>query len=495
MVFPIENYYCFRNLLKQSKALTFFNNCYCYYHVNPHKQSPYRNNGNLSDIDVLISKVPQGATHAHVFQCLEKDQTCKSILLSHTLVTNLLHRFKDDWKSALGVFRWAESRSGYHHTSEIYNAMVDILGRAKQLDTMRALLDEMSEHGLVTLQTIAKAMRRFSGAGQWEDAVRIFDDLKTFGLEKNLESMNVLLDTLCKEGKVEQGREVFLALKSYVPPNAHTFNIFIHGWCKVRRVEEALWTLDEMKGYGFQPCVISYSTIIQFYCHQCNFSKVYELLDEMEAQGWLPNVVTYTTVMCSLVKSEKVEEALEIPNRMKCKPDTLFYNALIHALGRAGRYREALHVLKTEMPSTSTAPNTSTYNSLIAMFCHRGLEQQAFDILEEIKNSKICKPDLQTYYPLLKSCLKSGKTDNLLSSLLDDMANKHHLSLDTSAYKLLIHGLCRANKCEWAYLLFGEMIGKDMTPRYQTCRLLLDEVRQKNMYEAAEKIEGIMKKI
>jgi hypothetical protein len=39
------------------------------------------------------------------------------------------------------------------------------------------------------------------------------------------------------------------------------------------------------------------------------------------------------------------------------------------------------------------------------------------------------------------------------------------------------------------------MVDQDIVPRYRTCRLLLDEVNRKNMYEAAEKIETFMKKL
>jgi pentatricopeptide repeat protein len=84
---------------------------------------------------------------------------------------------------------------------------------------------------------------------------------------------------------------------------------------------------------------------------------------------------------------------------------------------------------------------------------------------------------------------------NLLSQLLDDMVKKHQLSLDRSAYALLIHGLCRANKCQWAYHLFEEMISKDIVPKYQTCHMLLEEVKLKSMYDTAEKIEDFMKKL
>lgn len=450
-----------------------------------------------SEFDVLVAKVRAGTSVDEIFMSLSHDHICNALQISDSMLGVLLHQFRDDWKSALGIFRWAVSRPGYRPLAESYDMIVDILGKAKQMKRMRELVEEMRLSNVVTLSTIAKVMRRLAGAGEWEHAVKTFDELGNFGLVKNTESMNLLLDTLCKENRVEQARAIFLELKSHIPPNAHTFNIFIHGWCKISRVDEALWTIQEMKGQGCRPCVISYSTIIQSYCRQSSFQKVYELLDDMQAQGCPPNVVTYTTIMYSLAKSGEFEEALQIPERMRsagCKPDTLFYNALIHTLGRANRLEEAVQVFEVEMPNLGIIPNTSTYNSMIAMFCHHAELGKAVNVLKEMENSPFCKPDALSYCPLLKSCFKYGKTDSWLCGLLDDM-HKQHISLDISSYTLLIHGLCRTNKCEWAYLLFEEMIGQDIAPRYQTCQLLLDEIKQKNMYDAAERIETFIKQM
>uniref|UniRef100_A0A2N9FS87 Pentacotripeptide-repeat region of PRORP domain-containing protein n=1 Tax=Fagus sylvatica TaxID=28930 RepID=A0A2N9FS87_FAGSY len=319
-----------------------------------HHEQQFEDSEGLSGLDILIARVPIGVSDNEVLQSLLHDQACNSIQLSSELVNKLLHKFKDDWKSALGAFRWAGSRSSYKHTPEAYDMLVDILGRMKQMDKMKALLEEMNQYHLVTLNTVAKVMRRFAGAGKWEDAVRTFDELGTFGLEKNTESMNLLLDTLCKENKVQQAREIFLELKSHISPDAYTFNIFIHGWCKN------------------------------------NFGKVYELLDEMQAQGCPPNVVTFTTILCSMAKSEEFEEAWHLVDRMKlagCKPDTLFYNSLIYTLGRAGYVQEAVHIFEVEMPRTGANPNTSTYNSVIGIFCHHGQEQVALNVLNDMEES------------------------------------------------------------------------------------------------------------
>ncbi|CAI9093270.1 OLC1v1028735C1 [Oldenlandia corymbosa var. corymbosa] len=450
------------------------------------------------DLDLLLGKICVGRSEDEVYQFLMQDPGCNATKITHQLINKLLNRFTDDWRSALGVFRWVESHWAYKPLPEAYDKVVDILGKMKQMEKMLSFVEEMRRDRLVSLNTIAKVMRRFAGAGQWKDAILIFDELEKFGLKKNTESMNLLLDTLCKAKKVEQARDIFLKLKSHMPPNEHTFNIFIHGWCNINRVEEAHWTVQEMKGDGCRPSVISYSTIIQFYCHQYNFVRVYELLDDMKAQNCIPNVVTYTTIMHSLTKSNAFEESLKMAEKTKavgCELDTLYFNVLLHTLGRADRVDEAIYNFKVEMPGRGIVPNVSTYNTMIALLCHHEQEEVALEFLGDMENSPYCKPDLQTYIPLLKSCFKAGKKDSCLNKLLHDMSNKHHLCFDLSTYALLIHGLCKANKAEDAYNLFLKMVAQDITPRYLTCRLLLEALRQNDMYVAVDRVEDFMKKM
>ncbi|XP_068635835.1 pentatricopeptide repeat-containing protein At3g04130, mitochondrial-like [Aristolochia californica] len=463
--------------------------------------APYLSLEENDSINKILSVIPKFHCEANedkVLQSLLRNEVCCRIQPSKHLVSDLLKRFEDDWKSALGFFRWAASQPAYDHSAAAYDKMIDILGKMKRIDKMWQLVDEMRGNGLITLNTVAKIMRRLAGAGRWEEAIKTFDDLELLGVRKDVESMNILLDTLCKEKKVQRAREVFLELKVHIPPNAYTFTIFIHGWCKVRRIDEAQWTVLEMKGHGFRPCVIAYSTIVQAYCDQFNFRKVYDLLDEMQAEGCPPNVVTYTSIMHSLAKSEEIEEALQIFERMKavqCKPDTHFYNSLIYILGKAGQVSKAVRIFEDEMCNNGVFPTVSTYNTLISIFCHHSQLENAFEVLNEMESSVSCEPDLLTYHPLLKLCLRTGQTKDKLRKLLDDMVNKHHICLDLGTYTLLIHGLCHVGECEWAYFLFCEMISKDITPRYKTCNLLLEAVEKKNMYDAVENIKTCVKQM
>ena len=182
-------------------------------------------------------------------------------------------------------------------------------------------------------------MRRLAGAGRWKDAIKVW----IYGLgEKHWSNEFIAGHPLQRKESWCCSARCTLNWRLHTPPDAYTSNIFCQWLVQCSKDDEAMWTIQEMKGCSFHPSVITYSTILQAHCNQFNFSKAYDLLDEMAADGCPPNVVTYTTIMHSLAKSRKFEEALLIAEKMKlsgCKPGTLFCNSLISILGSAGQLR------------------------------------------------------------------------------------------------------------------------------------------------------------
>ncbi|XP_020590636.1 pentatricopeptide repeat-containing protein At3g22670, mitochondrial-like isoform X2 [Phalaenopsis equestris] len=260
--------------------------------------------------------------------------------VSKELVDRILKRFGNEWIPSLGFFRWAESQMGYNHSPDSYDLMVDILGKSKKFDIMWSLVEEMSRlGGLITLSTMMKVMRRLAGAARWKEAIRAFHGMERFGVSKDTVAMNILLDSLCKERSVIRAKYAFLDLRTDIAPNATSFNILIHGWCKARKFEEAWQTLEEMKAFGFAPCVITYTSLIEAYCLERDFQKAEAVVDEMRAQGCQPNVITYTIIMHSYGKVKETQAAFSVLARMKsdgCLPDASVYNSLIYTLARAG---------------------------------------------------------------------------------------------------------------------------------------------------------------
>ncbi|KAF0929367.1 hypothetical protein E2562_021395 [Oryza meyeriana var. granulata] len=258
-----------------------------------------------------------------LIQCLGAD--CSGIQLTSNIVDTLLFKFGDDWKSALGFFQWAQSRDEYRHTAYACNRMVDLLGKMRQIDRMWELLSDMHCRGLVTVETVAKSVRRLAGARRWKDAVMLFDKLEDMGLERNTETMNVLLDALCKERRVDVAREVFVVLSPHIPPDAYTFNIFVHGWCSVRRIDEAMWTIEEMGSRGFPPSVITYTTVLEAYCHLFEASQVFRV--EMPRKGVSRNLATYNTMISIFCYYGQDDDALNVLKEMEAQSCNEFLKA------------------------------------------------------------------------------------------------------------------------------------------------------------------------
>lgn len=412
--------------------------------------------------------------------------------VSKELVDKILKKFGSDWVPAFGFFKWASMPTCFKHSADSYDTMVDILGKSKQFAIMWVLVEEMIQiGGLISLVTMSKIMRRLAGAGQWMTAIVTFHDIEHFGLSKDTSAMNILLDTLCKERCVEHARDAFLELRRQIHPDASTFNIMIHGWCKTRKMDEALRTMEEMRCFGYKPCVVSYTSLVQAYCMDRDFRKVDTILVEMQNEGCLPNVVTYTIVMHALGKAKETQEALDVFEKMKrsgCILDTSVYNSLIYILGKAGRLKDARDIYE-EMLKSGISPNVTTYHTLISAACDHSQEETALELLQKMEGHS-CKPDLKTYTPLLKMCCKK-KRMKVLCYLLNDMFKKD-ICLDFGTYTLLVIGLCRNGKLEQSCKFFEEMILKGMLPWQKTYDTLIEELERKKMGKARERIQQFM---
>ncbi|KAH7573823.1 hypothetical protein ACOSP7_007692 [Xanthoceras sorbifolium] len=412
---------------------------------------------------------------------------------SNGLVKQILRRFSNDWVPALGLFTWAKTQTGYRHTPEIYNSMVDILGKFKKFDLMWGLVREMNDlnDGYVTLATMSRVMRRLARGSKYDEAVEAFRGLDKFGVEKDAMAMNLLMDALAKEKSAEHAYELFREFNGCVPLSAGTFNVLIHGWCKARKLEDAEKTMDEMRKHGFVPDVVSYTCFIEHYCHEKDFRKVDEILKEMQDKGCKPNVVTYTIVMHALGKAKQINAALEVYAKMKsdgCLPDTSFYSSLIFILSKAGRIRDANEIFE-DMKKQGVMPDVLTYNTMISSACAHSQEENALKLLQKMEEDS-CKPNFKTYAPLLKMCCKK-KRMKVLNFLLSHMF-KNDVSIDVGTYALLVRGLCRSGKLELACSFFQEMVAKGMVPMDATYKMLMEELNQNSMAKAKEQIEQLM---
>ncbi|KAJ0093943.1 hypothetical protein Patl1_25321 [Pistacia atlantica] len=303
-----------------------------------------------TDVD-KISKILKNKYPSPDEVVLALNGSCFSV--SNSLVEHILKRFSNNWIPAFGLFTWAKTQTGYRHTPEIYNTMVDILGKSKNFGLMWEVVKEMDElkEGYVTLATMNKVMRRLARGDRYEDAIEAFRGFERYGLKKETMAMNILMDALAKENSVEHAYKVFLEFKNCIPLNSYTFNILLHGWCKARKLGDAERTIDEMQKHGLVP----------------NEENAFKLLQKMEEDSCKPDLQTYAPLLKMCCKKKRMK-LLNILLRHMFKNDISIdlgtYTLLVHGLCKSGKLEEACLFFE-EMVSRGMVPRDSTYKMLV----------------------------------------------------------------------------------------------------------------------------------
>lgn len=443
-----------------------------------------------SDVD-KISKVLR-------FPCKSPDAVVDALnqsrfVVSECLVEQILKRFSFEWIPSYGFFKWAKVQKDVTLSPDLYNLMVDNLGKSKKFGLMRELLDEMSHlQGYVSLNTMGKVMRRFAKSGKYEDAIGEFERMGEFGLRKDTSAMNLLIDAMVKGGSVEYAHKVYLNLKNHIAPSVETYNILVHGWCKgARKIDEANKTVKDMEEHGFSPDVVTYTNFIDAYCREKDFRKVDAIFKEMQMKGCSPNVVTYTTTMKALGKAKELNKALDVYEKMKqngCVPDNSFYSSLILMLGTSGRLKDCYDVFE-DMPNQGVPPDTTTYNTMITIAARNSKEEDALKFLQKMEESR-CKPDICTYAPLFKMCCRMRRL-KVLSFLLNHMF-KNDVSMDLGTYALLVRGLCRNRNAKRACAVFELAVLRGLLPMDTMYDNLVKELEKESLKQEKKHVEELM---
>ncbi|CAI9118414.1 OLC1v1019982C1 [Oldenlandia corymbosa var. corymbosa] len=448
--------------------------------------------------DLLNTEVDQiGKVLKNKFESLDavvESLTSCGVEVTDNLVRQILQRFSCEWVPCLGFSKWAKSQRGFQFSPELYNLMVDVMGKSRKFDRMFELVEEMKQlDGYITRDTMIKVIRRLAKAGKFDEAITVFRGLEQFGLSKDINNLNILIHALIKNQGIELAEKVYLEFKDIIPPNVYTFNILAHGWCKIRKLKKAKETVEEMKRFGFNPDAVTCTSFIEAHCREKDFRKVEDMLKYMEKNGLVPSVTTYTIMITAFGKAKEINRALEAYEKMKkqgCIPDSELYGALIQALSRSGRWKDARELFE-DMGKQGVNPDRLAYNTMIAAAVFDSREEDALMLLKRMEESR-CKPNIETYTPLLKMCCKL-KRMKVLSFLLSHMFS-NNVSLTFGTYDLLITGLCRSGHVDRACTLFEELVHKGFAPTDSMYGKLLKGLEKKGLNKEIRKIKELMQR-
>uniref|UniRef100_A0A6N2LCR6 Pentacotripeptide-repeat region of PRORP domain-containing protein n=1 Tax=Salix viminalis TaxID=40686 RepID=A0A6N2LCR6_SALVM len=378
-----------------------------------------------------------------------------SVDLSLDVVAKVLNRGNLGGEAMITFFNWAIKQPMISKDVDSYNVVIRALGRRKYIDFMVNVLHELRVDGVsMNLETLSIVMDSLVRARRVYKAIQMFGNLEEeFGLECDAESLNVLLQCLCRRSHVGAANSYFNSVKRKIPFNCMTYNVIIGGWSKFGRVSEMQRVFEEMEEDGFSPDCLSFSYLLE-----------------------------------GLGRAGRIEDAVKIFGSMEekgCVPDTNVCNAMISNFISVGDLDECMKYYRCLL-SKNCDPNIDTYTRMISGLIKASKVADALEMFNEMLSRGMVTETGTAYKLLLMRLSRFGKCGMMLK-IWDEMKESGYSS-DMEVYEYLISGLCNIGQFENAVLVMEESLRKGFCPSRFICSKLNTRLLASNKVERAYRL-------
>ncbi|KMT05627.1 hypothetical protein BVRB_7g167660 [Beta vulgaris subsp. vulgaris] len=307
-------------------------------------------------------------------------------------------------------------------------------------------------------RTVLESLHERITALRWESALKVFELMREqLWYRPNSDIYIKLIVMLGKCKQPQKAHELFLdmvdegCLIDHEPCTA-----LLSAYSRSGQLDEAFSLLEHMKNStNCRPDVYTYSILIKSCLQVFAFDKVRQLLSDMISQGIPPNTVTY--------------------------------NTLIDAYGKAGKFAEMESILAEMLGNRHCEPDVWTVNSTLRAFGNSGQIEMMEKCYEKFQGAGI-EPNIRTFNILLDSYGKSGNYEKM-SAVMEYM-QKYHYSWTVVTYNVVIDAFGRAGDLKQMEFLFRLMQSERIKPNCVTfCSLVRAYGRAGN----AEKIGSVLR--
>nr|GLL47208.1 pentatricopeptide repeat-containing protein At1g63330-like isoform X1 [Ipomoea trifida] len=274
------------------------------------------------------------------------------------------------------------------------------------------------------------------------------------------------------EAKKAVGRMVDTGLR----PDVRTYNTLINGYCKIKKLDEAMHLFREIRQNGLCPNVVTYTTILQglFLVGRC--ATALKFLQEMQVAGHKLNYYTSCVLLKGLCDNGLVEKAMSVYSKIdrNGSGSQVFGRIMIDAfcktgllnIARAGVsekpyicYEDYIHVILLFPNQYGSFPHVQNIYKASDGDNRAG---EAVELFRKLVRENVCKINQVTCGILITGLCKTGYTQTALDLL--GVMQKEGLEPDTTVYNIIIDALCKDRMIDQALDLLTQMIGRGILP-------------------------------
>jgi pentatricopeptide repeat protein len=156
-------------------------------------------------------------------------------------------------------------------------------------------------------RTVLESLHERITALRWESAIQVFELLREqLWYKPNVGIYVKLIVMLGKCKQPEKAHELFQEMiNEGCVVNHEVYTALVSAYSRSGRFDAAFTLLERMKSsHNCQPDVHTYSILIKSFLQVFAFDKVQDLLSDMRRQGIRPNTITYNTLIDAYGKAK-----------------------------------------------------------------------------------------------------------------------------------------------------------------------------------------------
>ncbi|XP_074335745.1 pentatricopeptide repeat-containing protein At3g14330 [Apium graveolens] len=241
----------------------------------------------------------------------------------------------------------------------VFNSLLRLYNQCGCFDDVVKLFDEMPQRNVVTWNSLIDGLVK---RGQLFEAFRLFRKMQVEGTGFSWVTLTTVLSACAKVTAIYSGKEIHTQIvKSCGKPDVLVLNSLVDVYAKCGEMDYCSRVFRMMVSKD----VTTYNTVLKGYTISGFMTEAIKLFAEMIDSGYYPDEVTFIALLSGCSHAGFMNEGKNFFERMSMefgiKPTLEHYACLVDLLGRSGRIKEALEVVK-KMPMK---PSSSIWGSLL----------------------------------------------------------------------------------------------------------------------------------
>lgn len=257
-------------------------------------------------------------------------------------------------------------KMGFTSNSIVLSATIDLFSKCDSLKVAVQLFEETNQWDRALCNVMISS---FASHGHWRDSMWLF----VYALRENLGPIEIMLSSVLSSisvfTPVELGSQIHnLVLKLGFESDAIVSSSLVDMYAKVGLIDNAMKVFTDMPVRD----LISWNTMIMGLVNNGKYFEALHTFNKLVKEGVLADRITLAGVLLACSYGGFVEEGLVIFSTMTYEhgvvPRNEHYSCVVNLLSRAGRFEEAVNIIKT----TPYQPTSTFWRSLLGVCAIHG---------------------------------------------------------------------------------------------------------------------------